>query len=95
MKQTIESKNKRETAAFGGCTLMVIGILLCFTGIGAIIGVPLILASIVLPFVNLGNASIVGNCPYCRHQTTEVKYDVGHTYKACWQMIIIRNGNCF
>ena len=55
--------------ATSGC-LIVMGGLLCLTGIGAIIGIPLILGGLLAPFlaplVTMG--SLKGPCPYCGTQ---------------------------
>jgi len=49
-------------------------------------------AGIIFPFLNIGNSTLVGNCPYCGHETIAFKNDPGVTCKACRQRIIIRNG---
>lgn len=92
MGQTNEIKNGCLNGTFAGFAAIGIGSLLCFTGIGAIIGIPLIIAGIIFPFLNIGNSTLVGNCPYCGHETIAFKNDPGVTCKACRQRIIIRNG---
>ncbi|MBZ0243797.1 MAG: hypothetical protein K8F24_11315, partial [Bacteroidales bacterium] len=52
-----------STAGFSMAAIGI-GTFLSFTGIGAIIGVPIILAAIILPFKNIGNTMIQGPCPY-------------------------------
>lgn len=69
-----------------GCVLPV-GILLCFTGIGAIIGIPLILAALIFPFT--GFAAQKAPCPYCG-QMVHVFAGVGVNCPACKQRIVIR-----
>jgi DNA-directed RNA polymerase subunit RPC12/RpoP len=79
MGQTNEIKNGCLNGIFGGFTAIGVGILLCFTGIG-------------FPFLNIGNSTLIGNCPYCGHETIAFKNDPGVTCKACRQRIIIRSG---
>lgn len=61
-----------------GCSysvwMLLIGIVLCFTGIGIIIGVPLIIAGIIMPlapfvlsyFSYANNFILQGKCPHCQ-----------------------------
>ncbi len=84
--------------AGGGCCMVVLGVLLSATGIGMIIGIPMILAGIAVPLVCAveGAKARKGPCPYCR---TEVINNVatakGITCTACKQRIIIRDGQFF
>jgi len=90
---TQEIKNGCWTGWVGFSFALTVGTVLCFTGIGAIFGVPLIIAGFIFPFINLGNSTLIGSCPYCGHETTAFKNDPGVTCKACQQRIIIRNSN--
>lgn len=54
-----------------GIWMVLFGIGLCCTGIGAIVGIPLILAGIIMPFIcgpvaSIGMTRLTGKCPYCR-----------------------------
>ena len=79
-----------------GIWLVIIGLVLCFTGIGAILGIPLmiagILVAIVAPF--MGAAGIKGMCPHCGHLSVHASVsDIGQggvTCTACRQRIVIR-----
>jgi hypothetical protein len=74
-----------------GC-LIVAGGLLCLTGMGAIIGIPLILAGLLTPFLGpvLALTTIKGPCPYCETSVTAQSRAVGVTCPACQKRIIIR-----
>lgn len=50
--------------------LLVVGIALCFTGIGAIVGAPLIIAALVVEFIGVPKnrrGLYRGDCPHCAH----------------------------
>ena len=51
------------TGPMVGFILIVIGAMVSFTGIGLLIGVPMILIGIAYPFI--GRSLIKGPCPYC------------------------------
>jgi len=74
-----------------GAGVIMIGGLLSLTGIGAIIGIPLIIGGILYPIINIGSTSIIGSCPYCGHEVSASKKTPGVTCPACRQRIIIRN----
>ncbi len=63
MRQPNEIKNGCVNGTFTEFAAIVVGSLICFTGIGAIIGIPIIIAGIIFPFLNIGNSTLVGNCP--------------------------------
>lgn len=104
---------KKDIAAARGCGCLVatgmaywmiaIGIILCFTGIGALIGVPLIIAGILMPIFGWGMGKemasckmIAKDCPYCgRPKVVAQQGDIsngGITCPACQHRIIIRDG---
>ena len=78
-------------AMTSGC-LIVAGGLLCLTGIGAIIGIPMILAGLLAPFLGpvIGLTNIRGKCPYCEISVKALSRDVGVTCPACKKRIVIR-----
>jgi hypothetical protein len=97
-----DTTSDKGTGALAGCAfgwtfglvLIVLGLILTFTGIGAIIGVPMIIVGVVLPFVGpfLGLANIKGPCPYCGSDVHATKTQPGVTCPACQRRIIIRGG---
>ena len=72
--------------------VIVVGGLLCLTGIGAIIGIPLILAGLLALFLGplLGLTSIKGKCPYCETSVTAQSTAVVVTCSAYQKRIVIR-----
>ncbi len=81
------------TLGFGcGVMLFVVGLLISLTGIGVIIGVPLMLAGILTPIFGLlmGLAKIKGPCPYCGTLVYASSSDPGVTCPGCKKRIVIR-----
>lgn len=79
-------------AVAGGC-LIIVGLLLTLTGIGALIGIPLILIGLVMPFFGgvLGLSAIKGSCPYCGHTIHTESKKPGLNCPACNQRIVIKD----
>src|ERR1035438_8397569 len=75
-----------------GC-LIPLGILLCFTGIGAIVGVPVILAGLLAPVLGplLGLGALKGRCPWCGTVVTSATAAKGIDCPACKKRIVIRD----
>lgn len=77
--------------------LVFVGIILCLTIIGAVIGIPMIIVGIILmivgPFFGLamGSTSIKGLCPYCRGKVLALPTTPGVNCPACTKRIVIRN----
>ncbi len=78
---------------FGLGCLIPAGILLCFTGIGALFGVPLIIAGLIAPLFGL--MSIKGPCPYCGCTIRAMKTSEGVTCKACKKRVVVRGGKLY
>lgn len=88
---------------FGGCVgvscgiwFIIIGIVLCFTGVGALIGIPLIIAGLLAPFLGgvIGLAQLKGNCPYCAMTITADATSIGNggiDCPSCTNRILIRD----
>ena len=60
-------------------SLIIIGILLCCTGIGAIIGIPMIFAGFLAPILGplLGLGAIKGDCPWCGNSVVRFSFSKG------------------
>jgi DNA-directed RNA polymerase subunit RPC12/RpoP len=97
-----ETKNDKVNGFFMGIPagiitaiiFILVGFLLCLTGIGAIIGVPLIIGGIASPFIGpvaVGLTSIKGKCPYCESEVQASSMDKGVTCPACKKRIVIRD----
>lgn len=77
-----EREKSGVRGAFGGLLfgviaapiLLIVGIMLCLTGLGAILGVPMIIAAILVPLAGplFGLREHRVRCPYC--QTREVTF---------------------
>jgi len=80
-----------------GAVFVVVGALLSFTGIGACIGIPMIIVGVVMPFVGplMRLNNIKGKCPYCRCDVSSLSTDPGVTCPACKRRIIIRDKKFF
>jgi len=83
------------TASVGLGCLIPLGIVLCFTGIGALVGIPLILLglfySVFEPLKGLG--ALKGECPWCGMKVLRPEGGaVGVTCQACKKRIVIKNG---
>ncbi len=76
---------------------IVIGILLSLTGVGAIIGIPLIIGGFFMPFLGplIGLANIKGDCPYCGNVVTAMSTKPGIDCPACKKRIIIKDKNFY
>lgn len=79
-----------------GIWMIIGGVLLSLTGIGAIIGVPLIIAGIALPFLAplIGAATISGKCPHCGASVIATAQEIGNggmDCTACARRILIRD----
>lgn len=88
--------------AFGGLffgvvvapVCIIVGTMLTITGIGIIVGIPLIILGVLAPLLGsvIGLNELKGKCPWCG---TKIASIVNHTQDfacpACSQMIAIRN----
>lgn len=74
--------------------LFVGGGLLCATGIGALIGVPMIIGAILAPIVGplLGLAHKKGRCPNCQGEVSVAPGERGTTCGSCKRRIVYRDG---
>lgn len=72
--------------------LIIVGTLLCLTGLGAILGVPLILGAILAPLLGpmIGFGALKGKCPWCGSPVSSVTGTKVFYCLACNQGICIR-----
>lgn len=75
-----------------GGIFIPLGIVLCFTGVGAILGVPLILAGLFgAPLGSMmGLGALNGECPWCGTQVTSPPAALGVDCPACKKRIVIK-----
>ena len=100
MNKTQPENTKREETlieclawwGISGC-LIFLGILLCITGIGIIIGYPLIIVGLIVPFFGplKGLGALQGECPWCRTQVTSHIALQEVTCPACKKRIVIKD----
>lgn len=102
---TQAARTEIETApvrnAFGGLALgvvaapamLILGSLLCLTGLGAILGIPLIIGAVVAPLAGpvIGFNAVKGKCPSCGAPVSSVHSSQSFDCDACHQRIALRN----
>jgi hypothetical protein len=99
------SKDKTAIAQGGvlgvlGLLLFIAGLALCFTLIGGILGVPMVIAGVALmgwgPLLAIGKPkqkitlTLRGPCPYCDHQVTFDGPVPGYDCPACKNRFVVR-----
>jgi DNA-directed RNA polymerase subunit RPC12/RpoP len=77
--------------AAGGC-FFIAGLLLTVTGIGAIIGIPMMIGAFLGPLIGLGRGAekLKGDCPYCGMEIEAEHANMGVTCRVCKQRVIVR-----
>lgn len=88
-----EHKKSSMPGAFGGLfvgvvmapVLIIFGTLLCLTGLGAILGIPMIIAGLVSPLAGplMGMKEHQGKCPCCGMHVVSVTDGQPHYCPAC------------
>lgn len=79
-----------------GSSLVVIGGLLSFSGIGACFGIPLVIIGIGLPFGAVGVfGAIQGPCPYCGTSLSALRREKGVKCSACTKRVVVRDMRFF
>ena len=73
--------------------LLIVGTLLCLTGLGAILGIPMILAAVFSPLLGpmIGIGTLKGKCPWCGTAVNSAERAKDFTCIACSQRIAIRH----
>jgi len=87
--------------AFGGLLfgmlavpiLVIVGTMLCLTGLGAILGIPMILAAVFAPLLGpmVGLGALKGKCPSCGIAVSSVANSKDFDCHGCGQRIHIRH----
>jgi len=96
-----EAEKSPAPGAFGGLLfgmlavpiLAIVGTMLCLTGLGAILGVPMILAAIFAPLLGplIGLGALKGKCPWCGANVSSIANAKDFACHACSQRIGIRH----
>jgi len=73
--------------------LVIVGTLLCLTGLGAILGIPMIAAAVFAPLLGpmAGIGLLKGKCPWCGAPVTDILHSKGFECHTCGQGIAVRN----
>lgn len=97
----LEHEKAPVQGAFGGLLfgvlvapiLIIVGTLLCLTGLGAFLGVPLIAIAVVAPLLGplIGLGELKGSCPWCGAAIANITHTKGFACHACHQRILIEN----
>ncbi len=73
--------------------MIIVGTLLCLTGLGAFLGVPLIIGAILAPLLGpmIGIGELKGKCPWCGAAVSNILKSPGFNCHACGKRIAIQN----
>jgi len=87
--------------AFGGLLfgmlavpiLVIVGTMLCLTGLGAILGIPMILAAVVAPLMGpmIGFQALKGKCPWCGVSVSSIANVKDFACHNCGRRIAIKH----
>ena len=99
--QPAEREKPPVNAVFGGLllgsivtpVLIILGCLLCLTGLGAFLGVPMIIAGVLAPVMGpmVGFGSIKGDCPWCGAKVSSVSSRQSFDCDACKRRITVKD----
>ena len=73
--------------------MLIVGTMLCLTGLGAVVGVPMILGGIMAPLLGpmMGIGALKGKCPWCGAPVTNVLKTHAFHCHSCGQRITVVN----
>jgi DNA-directed RNA polymerase subunit RPC12/RpoP len=73
--------------------MIIVGTMLCLTGLGIFLGVPLIIGGILAPLAGplVGFGSLKGKCPSCGTAVSSLNSKGSFECEACHQRIVIRD----
>jgi len=73
--------------------MIVTGVLLCLTGLGAFLGIPLIIGGAIAPLVGpmVGMDSLRGNCPWCGAKVSSLNAKGNFECEACRKQVAVRD----
>lgn len=72
---------------------VIVGIMLCLTGLGVFVGVPLIILGLLAPLAGpvIGFNSLRGNCPWCGAAVSSLDSTQSFDCATCHRPIVIRD----
>lgn len=73
--------------------MIIVGTMLCLTGLGAILGIPMIIGGVLAPLLGplIGFGSLRGKCPWCGNAVTSISSVQSFDCEACHQRIKFQN----
>lgn len=73
--------------------MLIVGIMLCLTGLGAILGIPMIIGGILAPLMGpmIGLSAPKGKCPWCGSAVSSLRSDQSFDCEACHHRIAFKN----
>jgi DNA-directed RNA polymerase subunit RPC12/RpoP len=76
-----------------GPAMIVTGAMLCLTGLGVFLGVPLIIGGVLAPLIGpmVGMNSLRGNCPWCGAKVTSLNAKGSFECEACRKRVAVRD----
>jgi len=96
-----ESEKAPARVAFAGLLfgmlavpiLVIVGTMLCLTGLGAILGIPMILAAVFAPLMGpmFGLQALKGPCPWCGVAVSTVANDKDFACHSCGKRIAVKH----
>ncbi len=77
--------------AIVGPAMIVTGAMLCLTGLGVFLGVPLIIGGVIAPLVGpiVGMNSMRGNCPWCGAKVSSLNAKGSFECEACRKRVAV------
>ena len=104
MQPAIEPEKPEKSpapGAFGGLLfgmlavpiLIIVGTMLCLTGLGAILGIPMIITAVFAPLLGpmIGMGALKGKCPWCGIAVSSVANTKDFDCHGCGRRIAIRH----
>ncbi len=98
--QHLPAEKTPVKGAFGGLLLgvlvtpmmLIVGTMLCLTGLGAFVGVPMIIGGVLAPLVGpmMGFGSLRGKCPWCGKTVSSISSIQSFDCDACHHRIAFR-----
>ena len=73
--------------------MIIVGTMLCLTGLGALLGIPMIIGGVLAPLAGpmIGFGAIKGKCPWCGAPVNSLAGVESFDCEACHQPIAVRN----
>jgi predicted RNA-binding Zn-ribbon protein involved in translation (DUF1610 family) len=72
---------------------IIVGVMLCLTGLGAFLGVPLIIGGVLAPLLGpiVGIGELRGKCPSCGIELNNIIKSPSFTCHKCGERIVVQN----